>query len=80
MYKLRDDGYASFKKIMNGRKWVGRVSQTAGGFLGKIGSCEAEAPTETAALRAVVAKGRGETAEAVTRDPRQLQANVDRAS
>ena len=37
MYKLRDDGYANFKKIMNGRKWVGRVSRTTGGFLGKIG-------------------------------------------
>ena len=64
MYKLRDDGYANFKKIMNGRKWVGRVCQTTGGFLGKIGSHEAEAPTETAALREVVAKVRGDTVEA----------------
>jgi hypothetical protein len=60
MYKLRDDGYANFKKIMNGRKWVGRVSQTAGGYLGRIGSYEAEAITETAALREVVAKARAE--------------------
>jgi hypothetical protein len=60
MHKLRDDGYSSFKKIMNGRKWVGRVSPTAGGFLGKIGHYEAEAITETAALREVVAKVRGE--------------------
>ncbi len=65
MHKLRDDGYANFKKIMNGRKWVGRVSRTADGFLGKIGACEAEAPTELAALRAVAAKARGEMAEAV---------------
>jgi len=66
MYKIRDDGYANFKKIMNGRKWVGRVCQTAGGFLGKIGNCEAEALTETAALRAVVAKvGKEELAEAI---------------
>lgn len=64
MYKLRDDGYASFKKIMNGRKWVGRVSPTAGGFRAKIGSHEAEAATETAALRQVEAKVRGDTAEA----------------
>jgi hypothetical protein len=56
MYKLRDDGYANFKKIMNGRKWVGRVSQTAGGFLAKIGNYEAESLTEMAALREVVAK------------------------
>jgi len=56
MYKLRDDGYPTFKKIVNGTKWVGRVSQTAGGFLAKIGDHEAEAPTESAALRDVVAK------------------------
>ena len=56
MYKLRDDGYPTFKKIVNGTKWVGRVSQTAGGFLAKIGDHEAEAITETAALREVVAK------------------------
>jgi hypothetical protein len=56
MYKLRDDGYATFKKIMNGRKWVGRLSQTPNGFLAKIGDYEAEALTEIAALREVVAK------------------------
>jgi len=56
MYKLRDDGYPTFKKIMNGRKWAGRVIQTPGGFLAKIGDHEAEAPTEIAALREVVAK------------------------
>ncbi len=65
MYKLRDDGYANFKKIMNGRKWVGRVSKTASGFLGKIGNYEAEAVTEMAALREVVAKVREEMAEAI---------------
>ncbi len=65
MYKLRDDGYANFKKIMNGRKWVGRVIRTADGFLGKIGNHEAEALTELAALREIVAKVRGDTAEAV---------------
>ncbi|MFY9692438.1 MAG: hypothetical protein WAK35_01710 [Xanthobacteraceae bacterium] len=85
MYKIRDDGYANFKKIMNGRKWVGRVCQTADGFLGKIGNCEAEAPTETAALRAVVAKVRGEqTAEAApesrvsSKRPSTLQADTER--
>jgi hypothetical protein len=65
MYKLRDDGYADFKKIMNGRKWVGRVRKTAGGFLGKIGKYEAEAPTEAAALREVVTKVRGEMTEPI---------------
>ena len=56
MYKLRDDGYPTFKKIMNGRKWVGRVSPTTSGFLAKIGDYEAEALTEIAAFREVVAK------------------------
>jgi hypothetical protein len=60
MFKLRDDGYPSFKKIVNGRKWVGRVSQTDGGFLAKIGNHQAEALTEIAALHAVVAKIQGE--------------------
>jgi hypothetical protein len=64
MYKLRDDGYPTFKKIINGRKWVGRVSQTAGGFLAKIGDYEAEALTEIAALREVVAKVSQEPVEA----------------
>jgi hypothetical protein len=63
MYKLRDDGYASFKKIINGRKWVGRVSPTTGGFLAKIGNHEAEALTETAALHEVVAKVQGQLLE-----------------
>src|SRR5580698_1339066 len=64
MYKLRDDGYASFKKIINGRKWVGRVSQTANGFLAKIGNHEAEALTETAAFQEVLAKVKGQLFEA----------------
>jgi hypothetical protein len=67
MYKLRDDGYPTFKKIMNGRKWVGRVSQTTGGFLAKIGNYEVEALTEIAALREVVAKVSQEPVEASRR-------------
>jgi len=64
MYKLRDDGYANFKKIINGRKWVGRVSQTANGFFAKIGNHEADALTEIAALQGVVAKVKGQLFEA----------------
>ncbi len=84
MYKLRDDGYANFKKIMNGRKWVGRVSKTASGFVGKIGNYEAEALTEKAALRDVVAKVREEMAEAspegrvVSRRTSTVQADTER--
>ena len=65
MYKLRDDGYATFKKIMIGRKWVGRVSQTAAGFLAKIGDHEAEAQSEILALREVAAKVSQNPAEAI---------------
>jgi hypothetical protein len=69
MYKLRDDGYANFKKIINGRKWVGQVSQTDSGFFAKIGNHEAEAVTETAALREVVAKVQGQQLEATSESP-----------
>jgi hypothetical protein len=84
MYKLRDDGYANFKKIINGRKWVGRVSQTAGGFLAKVGNHEAEAPTEVAALRELVAKIEGQQLEArpesavKARQTSTLQADTER--
>jgi hypothetical protein len=63
MYKLRDDGYANFKKIINGRKWVGRVSKTASGFVAIIGKHEAEAISEMAALQEVVAKAQGQQFE-----------------
>jgi hypothetical protein len=65
MYKLRDDGYPTFKKIMNGRKWVGRVSQTGSGFVAKIGDHIVEAETEKAAFREVVAKVSREPVDAV---------------
>jgi hypothetical protein len=66
MYKLRDDGYPNFKKIINGRKWVGRVTQTASGFLAKIGDHQAEALTAIEALRDVVAKVSRDPVEAIT--------------
>ena len=84
MYKLRDDGYPTFKKIMNGRKWVGRVSQTTSGFLARIGDYEAEALTEIAALREVVAKVSQEPVEANTgsreksRQTSTVQADTER--
>ena len=84
MYKLRDDGYVNFKKIINGRKWVGRVGKTAGGFLAKIGNHEAEALTEMAALREVVAKVQGQQFEAnpesrvTPRRTSTLQADTER--
>jgi len=37
-YRLVDDGYSTFKKIMCGRKWVGRVCLNAngGGYFARI--------------------------------------------
>jgi hypothetical protein len=84
MYKLRDDGYANFKKIINGRKWVGRVSRIAGGFHAKIGIHEAEALTEAAALQGVVAKLQGQQLDANPESPvnsrrtSTLQADTER--
>jgi hypothetical protein len=84
MYKLKDDGYADFKKIVNGRKWVGRVSRTDSGFLAKIGGHEAEALTEIAALREVAAKISREPVEeisrsrAITRRVSTVQADTER--
>lgn len=63
-YTLRDDGYP-FKKIMHGKKWVGRVTTHAdGGYVGIInlpsGSTEsARAATEVLAFEVVVARRLG---------------------
>ena len=56
----------SFKKIMHGRKWVGRVCKHAdGGFLGVIGKLTAHRPTEREAFEEVCAlqMGFGSAAE-----------------
>ena len=51
---LKDDGY-TFKKIFQGRKWIGRVWKNAEGqYVGKIGKTESKPqPTERAAFEAV---------------------------
>jgi hypothetical protein len=59
-FKMINDGYPSMKKIMQGRKWVGRVVPHAeGGFLGKIGQDFFRAATEVEAFEGVVAKALG---------------------
>jgi len=59
-YRLIDDGYGTFKKIMNGRKWVGRVCQHADGrHIGIIGPLTIYADTEKSAFREVVSKHLG---------------------
>jgi hypothetical protein len=67
-FTLRNDGYASFKKITEGRKWVGRVAKCAdGSFLGIIGRTEVRATTETRAFEEVVAKHCGHESAAALR-------------
>lgn len=59
-YVLRTDGYATFKKITRGKKWVGRVYKNADGqYVGKIGHVEFVAATEHAAFEGVVSKNLG---------------------
>ena len=56
-YKLKDDGGASFKKIMKGKRWVGRVCQHAdGSYLGVIGNMMLKAQTEVAAFEGITAR------------------------
>jgi hypothetical protein len=55
-YRLVDDGYPTFKKIMRGRKWIGRVCKTKEGFLGIIGKTEFKGKTEQETFSEVVAK------------------------
>jgi hypothetical protein len=61
-YRMTDDGYP-FKKIMQGRKWVGRVVKHAsGGFLATINRkppITAQGATEADAFKAAAAKALG---------------------
>ena len=60
-YRLHDDGYPTFKKIMSGRKQVGRVCKSVNpaGYLGIIGRTSVRAATEKEAFEAAVAKHLG---------------------
>jgi len=57
-FKLVDDGYPTFKKIMRGRDWVGRVCRHADGrYMGMIGkSMIVYADTEVGAFEQAVAQ------------------------
>jgi hypothetical protein len=59
-YTLRDEGFP-FKKIYNGRKWVGRVCRHGdGGFLGIIkGVGEVRASSEKTAFEEIASKAMG---------------------
>lgn len=58
-YILKDHGYPTFKKIMHGGKWVGRVCKVPGGYLGIIGKTEYEDPDEGVAFDEVVSRHLG---------------------
>jgi len=59
-YKLKDDGYPTFKKIIHGRKWVGRVGRKVDGtFIGIIGRTEFTGPDEGTVFAEVVARHLG---------------------
>jgi hypothetical protein len=55
-YRLVDDGYPTYKKIVSGRKWIGRVCKIQNSYLGIIGKTEYKAPTEREAFDEVVAR------------------------
>lgn len=58
-YRLYDAGYSTYKKIVVGRKWIGRVSKVENGYLGTIGKTKFAAVTEIEAFKEVVARHLG---------------------
>lgn len=74
-YRLVDDGYPTYKKIVTGRKWIGRVCKTSDGFLGIIGKSEFKSYDERACFDGVVAKHLGfETVEDLEAKNRRVRA------
>ena len=55
-YRLFDAGYPTFKKIVTGRKWIGRVCKTQTGYFGIIGKTEYRGTAEDETFREVVAR------------------------
>lgn len=75
-YRLIDDGYPTFKKIIHNRKWVGRVAKVKTGYMGIIGKTEFTAATEREAFAEVVARHLGyDCAAALDRKNRQVRAH-----
>lgn len=67
-YRLKDDGFAGFKKILRGREWVGRVVRHAeGGYVGVIGTDSARGATEREAFEEAAARAMGYKSAAVVR-------------
>jgi hypothetical protein len=53
-YRLVDDGYPTFKKIVVGRKWVGRVVKRVSDYEAVVGTTTIRGATERAAFEAIV--------------------------
>lgn len=59
-YRLKDDGYSSFRKIMRGRDLIGRVHENAdGSFTGFIGHVQVPGSSWEDAMNQVVAEVEG---------------------
>ncbi len=59
-YRMVDDGYTTFKKIMYEREWIGRIQQfRSGGYFGIIERHYVTADDELECFVAVVAKHLG---------------------
>jgi hypothetical protein len=71
-YRLVDDGYPTFKKIVSGRNCIGHVKQIEGGFLGMIGKITFKAKDEATAYREVVARHCGHTNYGAMKDRNQI--------
>ena len=83
-YYLRDHGLP-FKKIMHGKKWVGRVCRHGdGGYLGIIGKESVRAATEREAFEEIAARAMGYHSAAAlhasNRRGRQAKRVYDRAA
>lgn len=79
-YSLRDEGFPTYKKIVTGRKWVGRVCKVPGGYLGIIGKAEFTAPTEGEAFEEVVARHLGYSSAAALRSKNARVRAANRAT
>jgi len=74
-YRLQDCGYPTYKKIVTGRKWIGRVCKVPGGYLGIIGKTEFKAATERQAFDEVVSRHLGfSSSSALDQHNRQVRA------
>ena len=61
LYKMRDDGYATMKKIFYGKTQVGHVFKNSdGSYRGKIHNIEVHSATEAGAFQEVVAAHTGQ--------------------